>query len=82
MNLQSRSFSQVTVELSLSPTTRPIFSAQHYKTQISEKTAIGTQIYTVRAKSNDLSRTSKPLVYGVHSVEDTGMEDKLRVEPT
>ncbi|VDO60529.1 unnamed protein product [Heligmosomoides polygyrus] len=73
---------EVTVELSLSPTTRPIFSAQHYKTQISEKTAIGTQIYTVRAKSNDLSRTSKPLVYGVHSVEDTGMEDKLRVEPT
>ncbi|PIO59084.1 cadherin domain protein, partial [Teladorsagia circumcincta] len=73
---------QVTVELSRSPTSRPMFSAQHYKTQISEKTAIGTQIYTVRARSSDMSRTSKPLVYGIHSVEDTGMEDKLRVEPS
>ncbi|KAK6054008.1 hypothetical protein COOONC_08483 [Cooperia oncophora] len=55
---------------------------QQYKSRSSEKTAIGTQIYTVRARSNDMSRTSKPLVYGIHSVEDTGMEDKLRVEPT
>uniref|UniRef100_A0A7I4YD34 Cadherin domain protein n=1 Tax=Haemonchus contortus TaxID=6289 RepID=A0A7I4YD34_HAECO len=73
---------EVAVELSRSPLSRPIFSAQHYKTQISEKTAVGTQIYTVRARSSGVSRSSKPLLYGVHSVEDTGMEDKLRVEPT
>ncbi|VDL72367.1 unnamed protein product, partial [Nippostrongylus brasiliensis] len=73
---------EITVELSRLPITRPVFSAQHYKTQISEKTAIGTQIYTVRAKSSDVSRIPKPLVYGIHSMEDSGMEDKLRVEPT
>ncbi|VDO27944.1 unnamed protein product [Haemonchus placei] len=73
---------EVAVELSRSPLSRPIFSAQHYKTQISEKTAVGTQIYTVRARSSGVTRSSKPLLYGVHSVEDTGMEDKLRVEPT
>ncbi|KIH42495.1 cadherin domain protein, partial [Ancylostoma duodenale] len=79
---QLNATSEIAVEVSRSPTSRPQFSAQHYKTQISEKTAIGTQIYTVRAKSNASGKSSKPLVYGIYSVEDTGMEDKLRVEPT
>uniref|UniRef100_A0A0K0DCV7 Cadherin domain protein n=1 Tax=Angiostrongylus cantonensis TaxID=6313 RepID=A0A0K0DCV7_ANGCA len=71
----------VVVELSRSSTIRPQFSAQHYKTQISEKTAVGTQIYTVRARTSDAVSTVKPLLYGIHSIEDTEMEDKLRVEP-
>ncbi|VDM52768.1 unnamed protein product [Angiostrongylus costaricensis] len=54
----------VVVELSRSPTIRPQFSAKHYKTQISEKTAVGTQIYTVRARTSDAVSTAKPLLTG------------------
>ncbi|KAK6741188.1 hypothetical protein RB195_009193 [Necator americanus] len=79
---QLNATSEITIELSRSATSRPQFSAQHYKTQVSEKTAVGTQIYTVRAKSSVSGKSAKPMVYGIHSVEDSSMEDKLRVEPT
>uniref|UniRef100_A0A1I7XJY0 Cadherin domain protein n=1 Tax=Heterorhabditis bacteriophora TaxID=37862 RepID=A0A1I7XJY0_HETBA len=72
----------VIIELSRSISSRPQFTALHYKTQISEKTAIGTHIYTIKARANSAGLSVKPVVYGIYSTEDTGMDDKLRIEPS
>ena len=71
---------QITVKLSRSPSTRPQFTAKHYRTQISEKSPIGSQVYTIKAANLDGSN-NKPIVYSIFFVEDTSVEDKLRIEP-
>lgn len=71
--------------MSRSPQRRPRFTAQHYRTQISEKTPVGTTIYTVKAIVDESGLThktaNKMIVYGIHSVENLAAADKLRIDP-
>uniref|UniRef100_A0A915BTY2 Cadherin domain-containing protein n=3 Tax=Parascaris TaxID=6254 RepID=A0A915BTY2_PARUN len=77
---------KIVVEVSRSPQRRPRFTAQHYRTQISEKTPVGTTIYTVKAIVDESGLThktaSKMIVYGIHSVENLAAADKLRIDPS
>lgn len=72
--------STVIIQASQQVTKRPRFSAGHYQTMVSEKVAVGTQIYTLKATGEAL--TTKPLIFSMFSVDDIAMEDKLRVEPS
>uniref|UniRef100_A0A8R1DPU5 Uncharacterized protein n=1 Tax=Caenorhabditis japonica TaxID=281687 RepID=A0A8R1DPU5_CAEJA len=72
----------VTIQVSRQITQRPRFSASHYQTDVSERTAIGTQIYTLKATGETSGPGSKPLVYSLFSIDDVAMEDKIRVEPS
>nr|ACI49172.1 hypothetical protein Csp3_JD01.004 [Caenorhabditis angaria] len=72
----------VIIQVARSPLHRPKFSASHYQTDISEKTAVGTQIYTLKASGEDMGPGTKPLVYSIFSIEDVAMEEKIRVEPS
>ncbi|CAB3403624.1 unnamed protein product [Caenorhabditis bovis] len=75
-------YTTVIIQVSRSATMRPKFSASHYQTDISEKTAVGSQIYTLKAVGEDMGPGTKPLVYSIFSVEDIAMEEKIRVEPS
>ncbi|CAD6197559.1 unnamed protein product [Caenorhabditis auriculariae] len=72
----------VIIQVSRSPSLRPQFSASHYTTEVSEKTAVGTQIYTLKANGEDVGPGTKPLVYNVYTIEQLDMEDKIRIEPS
>lgn len=70
----------VIIQVSRQISQRPKFSASHYQTDVSEKVAVGTQIYTLKATGESLG--TKPLVFNLFSVDDVAMEDKIRVEPS
>lgn len=70
----------VIIQVSRQISQRPKFSASHYQTDVSERVAVGTQIYTLKAIGETLG--TKPLVYNLFSVDDVAMEDKIRVEPS
>lgn len=70
----------VIIQVSRQITKRPSFSADSYTTMISEKVAVGTQIYTLKATGETLG--TKPLVYSLFNVDNIAMEDKIRVEPS
>lgn len=70
----------VIIQVSRQISQRPKFSASHYQTDVSERVAVGTQIYTLKATGETLG--TKPLVYNLFSVDDVAMEDKIRVEPS
>ncbi|VDM48291.1 unnamed protein product, partial [Toxocara canis] len=77
---------KIIVEVSRSPQRRPKFSAHHYKTQISEKTPIGSVIYTMRATVDESGLTrrtaNKMIIYSIHSVENLAAADKFRIDPS
>lgn len=77
---QAWDHSTVIIQVSRQISQRPKFSASHYQTDVSERVAVGTQIYTLKASGESLG--TKPLVFNLFSVDDVAMEDKIRVEPS
>lgn len=63
---------------------RPRFSASHYKTQVSETTAVGSLIYslkaTVQSSSAPKSRTKRFITYSIKAVESIAAKNKFRID--
>ncbi|CAI2349826.1 unnamed protein product [Caenorhabditis sp. 36 PRJEB53466] len=72
----------VIIQVSRQVSQRPKFSASHYQTDVSERVAIGTQIYTLKATGETSGYGTKPLVYSLFNANDIAMADKIRVEPS
>ncbi|CAI4228047.1 unnamed protein product [Auanema sp. JU1783] len=68
---------EVSVRVVRNQMDRPKFSALSYHTEISEKTPIGSTVYTLKCYANDESKVT----YSLYTAEDEFMLNKFRIEP-